>query len=729
VRIGDISIKWQLIAICFLLVSVPTIILGILSFSVVEAQVYDKTEINLMQQAEIIRDSLGTAFNDATAKMHSDLNVARNIMHSYGKPVLSNNTMAIDATNQITKDKSEIEISIFENEKGQIAYDYSIVDEIQGLVGGTATLFQVIPQGLLRISTNVLKLDGARAVGTYIPTDSPVYKTVMSGQTYYGRAYVVNAWYITGYEPILDTAGNTIGVLYVGVKEIDYQQSLLNTLSKMTIGETGYIWVLDEEGNYILSKDRLRDGENIWEAEDADGDYFVQEMINNAKENLTQGGAAIKYYPWANEGEDRLRYKLSGYSFFPGSKWVVGSSAYIDDFAVDLNKIRFFTFWVVTISIILGTLLAYVFAMNLTKNFKQLVKKMNEVADGDLEIKLDNLKILDYKNELGNMAKSFNIMLNNLRGLVIKIYMNTNATAQTAKELSALSQSVNASSEQVSATIQELAKGGQNLSELSSNTRSITEKLISGVDDVAQSAQKATSQANFARTSAQKGEESAKQAGAKMELINAFVDTSAKRIMKLGHASQEINKIVEVIDEISEQTNLLALNAAIEAARAGEAGRGFAVVADEVKKLAEESQKATSQIGSLIAEIRRGTDEAVEGMKVGIKEVEDGSQVVNDALFALGSISVNVSAVAQQIESISTKIGDQASGAKKVTDSIQKVSDVAEDSAGGVEEVSASIEETTSSVQQVATSAQLLEKGASDLQKLISNFKVDLKDN
>jgi methyl-accepting chemotaxis protein len=683
-RFRDISVKWQLLMICILLVSVPVVFLGVLSYNTAKTTTYTQIEDMLQDQALIIAKDVQNIYDVAQEKVTSDLNVARGIIL---QGILSDRVIELDefqtteftAVNQVTGYASTVTIPVMRLNGEPIAYNYDMVDRVKEMVGGTATIFQTIPQGILRISTNVLKEDGSRAVGTYIPTDSEVYQTVMRGQTYYGRAWVVNAWYLTAYEPIKDSKGKIIGVLYVGVKEDEYIKTIKDNLAELVIGKTGYIYILNEAGDYVLSLDQARDGENIWNSQDADGNYFIQEIVNKGTA-LKEGETAVTYYPWKNTGENSARMKLAGYAYFPDWGWVVASSAYQNDFLDGLNTIKNSTVLIVILSIIGGSIVAYSFAIFMTKNFKELVGKVNKVAEGDLRVSFS--KDLGA-NEIGQISSSFDKMVSNLRTLVSSIQKNVNIAASSAEEVSASAQEVNSSMSQVNTTVQEVAKGAQVVSNNSSTSK---EKAVKTAE------------------SAKAGNEASTVVNQKIEMIMATSKAAAEKIGSLGQKSEEIGKIVDTIKNISEQTNLLALNAAIEAARAGEAGRGFAVVADEVRKLAEESGKATGQISTLITDIQGEITTSVETMKNSTTEIDEGMAAVQEAMVAFKSIPELV---------------------EDVTKSLSEMASVAEENAAGSEEVSSAAEEVTSAMQQMSSSAVELTRGAEELKQLIARFKVD----
>ena len=240
------SIKLRLLGICIFLVTVPVLVISILGYISMKKELYQQVEESITLQSIMTTENIRSQYENVQNKVNEDLKLARYIFDEAGTASLDKeDKIPFKATNQITKKESNITIPSMKINGKKIANNFEIVDKVKGMVGGTCTIFQVIDEGLLRISTNVEKEDGKRAVGTYIPTDSEVYQTIMKGDTYRGRAFVVTEWYLTAYEPIKDSGGNTIGVLYVGVKEKPYQERILDRLSKITIGKTGYIWIIN----------------------------------------------------------------------------------------------------------------------------------------------------------------------------------------------------------------------------------------------------------------------------------------------------------------------------------------------------------------------------------------------------------------------------------------------------------------------------------------------------
>ena len=305
---------------------------------------------------------------------------------------------------------------------------------------------------------------------------------------------------------------------------------------------------------------------------------------------------------------------------------------------------------------------------------------------------------------------------------------------------------------QVSETIEEVAKGAQEQAEAVIKSVEIANKIADAIRQVKINAQTGNKSAAEAAQIARHGAETVEETIKKMITIKTKVGISTQKVQEMGQRSAQIGAIIGTIDDIASQTNLLALNAAIEAARAGEHGKGFAVVADEVRKLAEKSAIATKEIAGLIQSIQQTVAEAVTAMEEGAAEVEGGASRANDASQALVDILKAVETVNQQVEDISTaaqkmsfssnvflNISDavlamvnqnttatteMASGSSEVSQAINNIADVSKANSAAVEEVSAATEEMSAQVEEVSASAQTLDDMAQLLLQLMAQFKL-----
>ena len=418
------SIKLRLLGICIFLVTVPVLVISILGYISMKKELYQQVEESITLQSIMTTENIRSQYENVQNKVNEDLKLARYIFDEAGTVSLDKeDKIPFKATNQITTKESNITIPSMKINGKKVANNFEIVDKVKGMVGGTCTIFQVIDEGLLRISTNVEKEDGKRAVGTYIPTDSEVYQTIMKGDTYRGRAFVVTEWYLTAYEPIKDSGGNTIGVLYVGVKEKPYQERILDRLSKITIGKTGYIWIInsgqdepEKRGEYVLSSKRERDGENIWDVKDAEGNLIIHKLVEEG-EKQEPGQSVTIPYPWINEAlkEKTPRMKFATVTYVKEWNWVIGPSVYYDEFLDGLYELRQFTIILAIISIIVGSIIAFIFATSISRPFEKMVAVFGKVASGDLR---ETVEINTNITELKHLSESCNRMINSIKNTI-----------------------------------------------------------------------------------------------------------------------------------------------------------------------------------------------------------------------------------------------------------------------------------------------------------------------
>lgn len=323
------------------------------------------------------------------------------------------------------------------------------------------------------------------------------------------------------------------------------------------------------------------------------------------------------------------------------------------------------------------------------------VKIAEAIAGGDMTNKID-ASLVERGDEIGQLMKSLGGMSENLKGVIGNISQASNQIASASEELSS--------------TAEQMSRGMQQQTSQTSQIASAMEEMSATVLEVAKNSQSASSSANEASSTAQKGGEVVSRTISGMMSIAATVEQSAKTIGELGKSSDQIGEIVAVIDDIADQTNLLALNAAIEAARAGEQGRGFAVVADEVRKLAERTTKATKEIAQMIKNIQKETGTAVSAMEAGTKEVKEGVTLANQAGESLVMIVDAVNKVNDMIRQIATAAEQQSTAAEEISKSIEEIASVTK--------------ETSQGSNQTATASHELSRMATELQGTVGQFKI-----
>ncbi|MDR3562698.1 MAG: methyl-accepting chemotaxis protein [Negativicutes bacterium] len=372
------------------------------------------------------------------------------------------------------------------------------------------------------------------------------------------------------------------------------------------------------------------------------------------------------------------------------------------------------------ISALLGILVGFFSARSIAKPVKALAEVTGYIAEGNLQHEVE----VTRQDEIGQLQRSINGMVNNLRQLVERVQNESQHVSAASEELTASAAQSAQAANQVAQVIGEVTTGAENQLTALDNTSTVVEQMSAGVQQIAANANMVAGTSAKSAEAAQEGSKAVEKAIRQMGQIEETVIHSAEVVTKLGTRSKEIGQIVDTISGIAGQTNLLALNAAIEAARAGEQGRGFSVVAEEVRKLAEQSQEAAKRIASLIAEIQTDTDSAVVAMNEGTKEVRIGNEVVNHAGKSFQEIFGLIGNVTDQVREISAAIQELASGSQQIVTAVRDIDAISKETAGQSQTVSAATEEQSATMEEIAASSQALAKMAEGLTQAISKFKV-----
>ncbi|MBB4823502.1 methyl-accepting chemotaxis protein [Sporosarcina luteola] len=371
--------------------------------------------------------------------------------------------------------------------------------------------------------------------------------------------------------------------------------------------------------------------------------------------------------------------------------------------------------------VLLGLLIATLINRNISRPVKRLAEASKIIANGDLT--KDDITVKS-KDELKELANAFNTMKQNLRTVIGHVNESVLHVTASAEELSASTEEVTRSSREVNRNMEAMLEGSQIAASSAKESSYAMEETASGVQRIAESAQGLLLNATNTEKLAGDSEQSVKTAKAQMNLIYDSSYQTNELIKRLSEQTAEIAHITKVITDITEQTNLLALNAAIEAARAGEHGKGFAVVADEVRKLAEQSKQSATQIVDVIVEIQKNTRNVEQAVSESLANVEAGVKVIEEAGDAFSTIVNAVQMMNEQIEEVSAATEEISASAEQVSASVQEIASQADVASGQNEENTAAIQEQLATIEEINVVASDLNKRAVGLQEIIQQFSI-----
>lgn len=518
------------------------------------------------------------------------------------------------------------------------------------------------------------------------------------------------------------------------VYKVNLLKDMMTEVQKMQINARGFLLNGDETAfnDYRETIDRYnilfvnleqiihveRPRELLFEINQLATDFYVktEELFK-----LKREGREDSYFHQMHEETSEIIQQVA----VAGEEFITIQQNQLDELraetAAKSRNVKMFINIAIAAALILGIVVAIIIGRIITRPVLLIAQATNQIATGDLQI--DEIKVKN-KDEVGEMAVSFNQMVANLRDLIQQVRVNSEQVSEASEELNASAEQTSSATEYIALSIEQVSTGAeQQVNSVAETSEGINE-MSKSIQHIAENAHDVYTSATEASEKASLGNKTTQTAVAQMRSIHRSIDDLSKVIQNLGEQSNRIGEIVQVISDISSQTNLLALNAAIEAARAGEQGRGFAVVADEVRKLAEQSSESAEQITNLIHSIQEQSNNAVESMGKATVEVDEGLKLVTTAGDSFAEIQESIVVVTEKVGDVSAAAEQISAATEQMVQSVKVIAEIAENSAANTQNVSSATEEQLASMQEIAASAQALSKMAESLEEVVSRFKI-----
>lgn len=662
-----ISLKSRLISMFLILITIPVISVGIISYT----KSKNMLEQDLTSSSSALIEEVSNSLNEFFSKYEESINILQN-----------------DA-----------------NVTGFLDYEESITWMLKGFETYKNTYTDVSSIYIATIHGDLYQYPDAEISEGYEPRERPWYKDAIQTNSISWSEVYKGAF--SGKDMITISAPVYNGTQLVGVIAADLELDNINKrITDITFGSEGYATLLDAKNNILSHRNKDLIGKPL------PVDEITEEL------NLGKKSGTVDYVYVDESGKDKDKFAV--YTTVDRLSWKVLATLYYSEIDEQASDVFYTIIPVCIIFTVVGIVFAWLFSVRITKPIRKMLVDMEAVKNGNLTVRTH----IDRKDEIGVLAKSFDAMIDTIAELISNSKVVANEVIESANSLAATSQETSASSMEVARAVEEIAHGASEQASETERGANLVMGLDHSFNELINNGENMESVAGKVMDANTVGVEVVKELQHRTDLNDEASTRIGTAVVSLEEKSRAIGSILDTISSISEQTNLLALNASIEAARAGEHGRGFAVVAEEIRKLAEGSSQAADEIKGIVQDIQHESKNTVNIMEEFTQRSSEQSQSVAKVNESFDSISGYVMELSQRISSITLHVNSMNEEKNDIVSAIENISSVSEETAASSEEVSASTQQQIAAVEEVAGAAEKLNSLAEEMNNQINKFSV-----